>query len=235
MDEPIRLDRRSIHHQISEHLRELIVSGELKPGEALPSERELAARFSVSRNSLRQAIAFLEAMGLVETRHGAGVFVAETSSEATVSRFADVLLDPRRSLVDVVEGRLAIEPTIAEIAAERRSEVDVAEIQRYGAPEADADPSISPGQFHPRIVMATHNPVLIGIQRALTTGPGNVAVLLSMDPAARVEWERAHHEIYVAVRDSDPAAAALLMKEHLEHVLALAKQYSSEVPEPPVT
>src|ERR687893_1979319 len=69
------LDRRSLAHDAAEHLRELVSSGALQPGDKLPSERELASRLGVSRPTLREAVRGLVIMGLLETRHGAGTFV----------------------------------------------------------------------------------------------------------------------------------------------------------------
>ncbi|WP_168582715.1 FadR/GntR family transcriptional regulator [Gephyromycinifex aptenodytis] len=226
MDSHLHIERTSVHAQIADHLRRLIVSGELQPGVALPGERELAARFEVSRNSLRQAIAYLEAMGLVETRHGAGVFVSDGSSTSTVARLADVLLHPNRSLLNVVEARILLEPQVASLAAQRRTEEDLVEIRRFALVPHGKDPSVTPGNFHPRVARATRNPVLIGIERALTTGPVSVTVLLEFEPECMTAWDRAHQEIYLAIKDQDPANAELLMKNHLQDVLAVTRRHS---------
>src|SRR6476661_5537118 len=69
------LDRRSLAHDAAEHLRGLIGSGALQPGDKLPPERALATRLGVSRPTLREAVRGLVIMGMLETRHGAGTFV----------------------------------------------------------------------------------------------------------------------------------------------------------------
>src|SRR5215208_5379341 len=73
------LDRRSLAHDAAEHLRELIGSGALQPGDKLPPERALASRLGVSRPTLREAVRGLVIMGLLETRHGAGTFVVRSA------------------------------------------------------------------------------------------------------------------------------------------------------------
>src|SRR5215213_4025093 len=73
------LDRRSLAHDAAEHLRELIGSGALQPGDKLPPERSLASRLGVSRPTLREAVRGLVIMGLLETRHGAGTFVVRSA------------------------------------------------------------------------------------------------------------------------------------------------------------
>src|SRR5919199_4451251 len=78
------LDRRSLAHDAAEHLKELIRSGTLQPGDKLPPERDLATRLGVSRPTLREAVRGLVIMGLLETRHGAGTFVVrQAPPEAT--------------------------------------------------------------------------------------------------------------------------------------------------------
>lgn len=222
-----RLERRPVHHQIAEQLRVMIRQERFAPGGVLPGERELAARFQVSRNSLRQAIASLEAMGLVQTRQGAGVFVTRTQDDATISRMADALLDPDRSLIAVIEARLAMEPSAAGLAAGRRSEEDLTELEMF-IPMDGPNPETVPGNFHPRLVQATGNPVLVRLIRALTTGPGNVGRLISRFPAAQQDWEQAHQDIHDAIRDADPTAASHHMTEHLRQVMDLAKIYVDE-------
>lgn len=77
MVEPHEIDKRSPNRRIADHLRALIQSGELGPGDQVPSERELASTFSTARNTARDAIAILQAEGLVVARHGKGVFVRQ--------------------------------------------------------------------------------------------------------------------------------------------------------------
>lgn len=221
------IERRSVHHQIAEHLRRSILAGELPSGAALPGERELAARFGVSRNSLRQAVAYLEAMGLVETRHGAGVFVVHRDEDVAVERAADLLLDPARSLVDIVEARLVLEPNTAALAAERRSPADLRDLEKFISMDGST-PEASPGNFHPRVARASGNAVLVRLNQALVAGPDYVLDLLNRFPDTAADWARAHRGIYDAISDADPTAAASLMTEHLRQVLHLAHLSADE-------
>src|SRR5918998_3745168 len=109
------LDRRSLAHDAAEHLRELVSSGALRPGDRLPSERELASRLGVSRPTLREAVRGLVIMGLLETRHGAGTFVVRTApldgDGFTVT--IDLADAPVQELFEI---RLLLEPSVTERA-----------------------------------------------------------------------------------------------------------------------
>src|SRR5215212_3195660 len=91
------LDRRSLAHDAAEHLRELIGSGALQPGDKLPPERALASRLGVSRPTLREAVRGLVIMGLLETRHGAGTYVVRQAPAEGDALTVTIDLHTRRS------------------------------------------------------------------------------------------------------------------------------------------
>lgn len=227
MKRPPDLVRKPLHGQIAEHLQRMILDGDFPSGTALPGERDLAEQFGVSRNSLRQATAYLEAMGLLESHHGRGVFVTDRSDDAVIERFADVVLDPRRSIVHVTEARLGSEPFTARRAAERRTSDDLVELEKFVVAHRDDEPAVVPGNFHQRVARSANNPVLVGILRALTIGPGGVAGLLDFEPDVRQVWDEAHLHIFESIRDADPAAAESAMRTHLEHVVDVAQRFSA--------
>src|SRR5918997_644409 len=122
------LDRRSLAHDAAEHLRELVSSGALQPGDKLPSERELASRLGVSRPTLREAVRGLVIMGLLETRHGAGTFVVRTAPPDGDAFTVTIDLEGA-PIQELFEIRLLLEPSVTERAAARITEEDLAELR----------------------------------------------------------------------------------------------------------
>src|SRR5438045_8280881 len=114
--EPIR--RIRLYQGIVEQIEGLLEKGDLRPGDQLPPERQLAEQFQVSRASVREALRTLELLGIVETRAGGGTFVRQTSPD-DLARPLTGLISRGHSLADVIEFRGLIEPAIAALAAER--------------------------------------------------------------------------------------------------------------------
>src|SRR5688572_20254195 len=121
--EPIKSTR--IYAEIVRQIRGLIADGQLKSGDRLPPERDLADRFRVSRTSVREALRALESTGLIEIRAGEGAFVRRVSVEALVEPLALVILSHREAIADLYEARRLLEPPIAKVAAERASPDEV--------------------------------------------------------------------------------------------------------------
>jgi DNA-binding FadR family transcriptional regulator len=129
------LRRSRLYEQVVERLRELIDVQGLGPGDRLMPERELAERLGVSRTSVRQALTALEVTGLVDIRHGGGVFLAERA-DAVLPSLATELLERYEQLPAVIEVREAIETQTARLAARRREQED-ARAPLGGAQRAD--------------------------------------------------------------------------------------------------
>ncbi|MCL6554439.1 MAG: GntR family transcriptional regulator, partial [Firmicutes bacterium] len=106
-----------MYEEVVQRIRELIISRQLKPGDRLPAERDLAAVLGVSRASVRDAIRTLEAAGLVEPRQGDGTVVRQPSADTLMAPLASALLARRDLLADLLAVRKMIEPPIAREAA----------------------------------------------------------------------------------------------------------------------
>jgi len=111
----VRKGRR--YEQVAEQIQRLIASGALRPGDRLPPERELAAKFGVGRSSLRDAIRTLEVMGIVESRQGSGTVVRDLSTESLVVPLASVLAHKRGLVAELLDVRRMIEPALARTSA----------------------------------------------------------------------------------------------------------------------
>lgn len=160
---PIR--PKKISEEIVEQIKVLITRGELKPGERIPSERDLAVLLGVSRPSVREALTVLEAMGFMESRQGGGTFVRSLTETSLADPLSTLMgeKDPHL-LYALVEVRMGLESWSAYLAASRarpeeieRMRALVAEMQRQAAGggwDAEIDT-----QFHYAITAATHNTI----------------------------------------------------------------------------
>ncbi|BDN80717.1 putative HTH-type transcriptional regulator [Mycobacterium pseudoshottsii] len=133
-------DRQRVDEQIATSIADAILDGVFPPGSALPPERELAGQLGVNRTSLRQGLARLQQMGLIETRQGSGNVVRDPQSlthpavvEALVRKLGPDFL------VEVLEIRAALGPLIGRLAAERNSSGDAEALRAALAEVADAD------------------------------------------------------------------------------------------------
>src|SRR5512145_287089 len=113
------IKKTRIHEEVVTQVHELIREGRFKAGDQLPSERELAETFKVSRTSVREALRALETQGLIISRTGMGNFVADLPIETLVAPLARLLVEEKSALADIFELRKLIEPQIASLAAER--------------------------------------------------------------------------------------------------------------------
>ena len=115
-------ERRNTTAQVVDALQAMILDRQLSPGDALPSERELATLLSVSRNVLREALGILRQRGLVDSRHGTGTYVSLPSSSQARDALILLLEMSKVSLVELCDARILIEPELAYFAALRDDE-----------------------------------------------------------------------------------------------------------------
>ena len=208
---------------VAEQIRDSIIDTGLGEGEKLPTESTLMERHSVSRSTIREAMKILQAENIVEIRHGRGSFVASRtglSKDPLGLSFAD----PAKLLPDLMEVRLLMEPSIAEIAASRRDESDLAEMEEAIERMIDArskgeDYHTSDYRFHLAVAKATHNAVLDRIFPVILEGiekgyAQTVHIEGSFDRA--VEY---HQRILEAVRDGNSAEASCLTQMHIRQTL----------------
>jgi GntR family transcriptional repressor for pyruvate dehydrogenase complex len=216
------LRRSRLYEQVVERLRELIDVQGLQPGDRLMSERELAERLGVSRTSVRQALTALEVMGLVDVRHGGGVFLAR-APDAVLPSLAKELTNRYEQLPAVIEVREAIETQTARLAAGRRTESDLRRMRdavaaMEAAIEAGGDPTLADAEFHTAIVRAAGNPLLERLWAELAEPIGQTRRASLARPGRPPKSLAAHRLILGAVEAGDPDAAAASMREHLSVV-----------------
>jgi GntR family transcriptional regulator, transcriptional repressor for pyruvate dehydrogenase complex len=171
--EPVH-DNRALSEKIIAQISDALVAGELKPGDRLPPERELAEQFGVSRTVIRDAVKTLAGRGILHVKHGAGIFVT-TSEENAIGRLgalSDILLLQGVSLRDLFEIRKVLEAEGAEWAARRRNDYHLKRLRgiledAYRNSENLELLSERDAQFHVAIAEASQNLVLVRVMLTL--------------------------------------------------------------------
>ena len=121
--------RNAVAHEAITTIKGMIVRGDLRAGQRLPAERELAAQLGVSRPSLREAIRALIALNILESRHGEGTFVSSLDPELLAEPIDFVLQVDDGGIAALFEARHVLEAGIAALAAERASDLELAELE----------------------------------------------------------------------------------------------------------
>lgn len=214
------LSRTSLHERVAERVLSHIVQNDLRVGDRIPSERELARRLAVSRSSVRQAIISLANMGVLHSRHGGGTFVAQLDLDTRP--FASV--SARRALLTAVhEARQILEVPAAGLAAQRRDEADLAAIRRsidLMASEIAAGDVGARGDaaFHAAVTAAAHNPALSELMARIEDAVTETrSESLSQDGRPPRSLDD-HRRIAAAIAAQDPHAAERAMARHLDRV-----------------
>ncbi|MDA8188520.1 MAG: FadR/GntR family transcriptional regulator [Dehalococcoidales bacterium] len=218
---PIKQTR--VVEEVASQITDRIMDGTLKTGERIPSERELAAQFHVSRATIREALRMLEQSGLVVVRLGplGGGFVAEASAEPVVNALSLMLRSERTKLAELMEARQSIEATTARLAAERAGHNDLAAmLSAIELMEANCSSKQSfletNAVFHEALAEAARNSVLLMTLRAIRGLIYRSIDLLPIDQEMSHSSARFHREIYEAVVGKNPDAAELAMRCHLD-------------------
>ncbi len=228
---PIRVKR--ISDQVYEQIRDLLFRGQLKTGERLMPERELAQAMGVSRPTVREAINKLVTMGFLEHRQGQGTFVRSLDSQRENNPLAAIIQGPEASLEDLLEVRMGLEGQAAILAAQRATPEDIrmlaralsAMLAQNEAGELGIEEDVS---FHMGIAYATKNTAQVYLMRSfydlLHFGIKENLTYLWEDPANLPVIQRQHTDIFEAIKDHDPEGAYAAMRRHIGFVLDYVRQ-----------
>jgi GntR family transcriptional regulator, transcriptional repressor for pyruvate dehydrogenase complex len=215
------IPRNKVYQEVARQLERRITE-ELKPGDLLPPERELARMLGVSRSSVRDAIRSLELVGLLEPRQGIGTVVCNPAA-AAANPLADALLEKRKSVADLLDVRKMIEPPLAHRAAERISSDEIANMEdillRQEAKVRAGEVGIEEdSQFHYAIAMASDNAAILKVVDVLMDMLHETRER-SLQAEGRQEKSLAgHYRILSALKRGDAAAAEAAMRRHLREV-----------------
>lgn len=223
--EPVKL--RRLYQEVADQLSKVIATGEFKPGQRLPSERDLAASLQVSRPTIREAMIALELAGAIEIRTGSGIFVVDNEKGGLDD-------DAGPGPFELIEARVAIEGEAAAMAAERMTKVELAAIERAheqmeeqlagGLSAEDND-----RQFHRLIARASQNSAMVAAVDQLWDFRARLPMWRKLHDLIRMHEEvpdwtddnRAildHRDIVAALQSRNPAMARSAMQSHLKRV-----------------
>lgn len=222
-------ERKQVVDVVAERIERLIIDGILKVGEALPSERRLCEKLGTSRSALREGLRVLRGLGIIETRHGRGSFVARLSADRDMTPLMHLFNSQPRTLYDLLEVRAMLESEAARLAAQRGTSADFIAIRRRYE-ELQTLQANSEGvtleqharadhAFHRAINDASHNPVLVHTLQSLSDLMLS-SVLASVSnlyhrPTHKRVLDRHHERIYRAVMDRDADKAYRVASEHI--------------------
>lgn len=209
---------------IINQIKELIVSGQLKPGEKLPAERKLSEKLLVSRTAVRDAIKKLEFYGIVKTHPQSGTVVAGMGVTALQGLISDILKVDGNDFKSLVETRVILELNAVQLAAERRTDENIVKIQtaleKYHNKLIKGEPTVEEDlMFHLEIAEASQNPVLKSLMMVIT--PDIIANFVKYDVCGddiKAERYKEHQNILTQIINRNPNEAKLAMDIHLNSI-----------------
>jgi GntR family transcriptional repressor for pyruvate dehydrogenase complex len=215
------ISQGKLHERVAAAITSRILSGELVPGSALPTEPELCEQFGVSRTVVRDAMKMLQGRGLVEVMQGRGTVVSDKLAEFSSDILGMAMQQQQTTLMELWEVRGILEVEIAGLAAERADEADLRdmeqalELMRARPAEAagyvDADVA-----FHDALTLAAHNTVMELITRPVAELLRHSRERSYLGPDRVRKATAAHEAILAAVRARDAEAARRAMRQHLD-------------------
>jgi len=215
-----------LFEQIVQQVEDSILKGQLKPGDQLPAERDLAQRFGVSRTAVREAVKTLREKGLVEAYSGRGTFVTNGTSQA-MRQSLDLMIriNPQEGLANLAELRLVLEPEIASLAAPRIEEQLLSTMREAVAvmdrnlhnPDAYVEADLD---FHLALAEAAGNPLILSLLDSIVGLLREQRSRIFSVQGGPKRGQYHHKRILAAIEKRDPEAARETMRAHLQQVLA---------------
>ncbi|MGQ9858945.1 MAG: FadR/GntR family transcriptional regulator [Thermodesulfobacteriota bacterium] len=226
-----RIKRTTAADEVFKSLHGLIISGQLRPGDKLPSQRELAESLEVSRSTLREAIHKLMALGYLEPRQGVGTRVSRADPLRYMSSLPDHFLLDGVSAAEFLEARLIIESAVAKLAVKRASArqraflKEILERQARAAREGQVDEfSRLDTEFHLSLARLSGNRVLVRMEETILDLLRQFIRRVSDLPGAIEDALVFHSKILEALEAQDPEEAQRRMASHLADVAQRIKE-----------
>lgn len=227
------VERHTTADLVVERIAHVIRERNLTAGMRLPGEHELVGQLKVSRPVLREALARLQSMGLVDVQRGRGTFVGNRTSLANCVKLlrSAVTISPRE-LRSYVELRMAIEVQAARHAAEHATDDDVAELSALLDELNDTTLPYAEAlevdfRFHRRLIDIADNPLMANLMEVIYEFVLTQMARTTPSQRDNVLGRRLHNAILSAIRERDPEAAASAMQEHMLAVLERLEQEPS--------
>ena len=221
--------------KIIHQIRDLISSGQLKPGDRLPSERMLSEKFGLGRTYVRDAIRKLEFYGILKTLPQSGTFVAGIGLIALEGLISDVLKLEKSDFYSLVETRVVLEREAARLAATRRTDDDIIELQerldQYRAKALTGDTAVEEDfMFHLKIAEISKNGVIKSLMMIISPEIMQIYRKLNVcsDGQTEITYDE-HLDLLNAIKKRDADLASEIMFEHLEGIMQFSKAQSKNL------
>jgi GntR family transcriptional repressor for pyruvate dehydrogenase complex len=224
---PDSLQSPNLVQLVIRRIQERIESGDLRPGEILPSGQSLVDSYGVSRSVIREALAALEALGVIEVRHGKGAYVTRAPYGILLGML-DLFNHKRDAAMRgwVWEVRMICETEVARLSARRRQHEDLdkmaAALEALRREMDDGGLGLEPDEiFHLTLAEATHNPVLVRMMLSIASIVRPIRAEAWQSPVRRASAFSEHAAIFTAICNGDDEAACQAMAGHLNSIRQL--------------
>jgi GntR family transcriptional repressor for pyruvate dehydrogenase complex len=213
-----------LYEQIVQQIEDSILKGTLKAGDQLPSERELALKFGVSRTAVREAVKSLHEKGLVEAYSGRGTFITNRTSQAVTQSINLMMkIDQTDGSASLAEVRQILEPEIAALAATRIQESQLTLMreafsvmqQALKDPEAYIEADLD---FHLALAEAAENPLILSLLDSIVGLLREQRIKIFFQEGGPERGQHHHARILAAIEKRDPEESRAAMRDHLEQV-----------------
>jgi DNA-binding FadR family transcriptional regulator len=230
MTKLVPIQKRKLSDAVRNRLLDGILTGALRPGDMLPSERELMESMGVGRPAIREAMQALEHSGLIEIRHGERARVTEPSVGRMVDQVGEtmkrLLTHSPANLENLKDARVTFEVEMARLAAKRHSDQDIARLQQTVEAQESAIGKRElfrklDGRFHFEIATISGNPIWMALSDALFSWLNEFHVDLVSMPGLEPLTLAEHRGIIAAIQSGSADRAAVAMANHLNRANSL--------------
>jgi GntR family transcriptional repressor for pyruvate dehydrogenase complex len=222
-----RIRRSKLYEEIIQQIKGLIATNQMAPGDRLPSEREMSENFGVSRSAVREALCALDNAGLIEIKHGSGVYLKDVNEKAWMEPLVQLFFSKKENLLGLLELRMGLESEAAALAALRAKPENIMAMEQALQQieqelKGQGQPNKADFRFHCALAEAAGNSfftnVLQHIREAFQQGLQTSHGLLQQDPDRRRILVPEHRAILDAIKNRDPEEARLALRYHLGKV-----------------
>ncbi|WP_044896059.1 FadR/GntR family transcriptional regulator [Bacillus alveayuensis] len=220
--------KKKTYQVIVDQIKEYFLNGKLKPGDKLPTERELANRFHVSRTSIREALRELEMKGIIEVKQGSGSYIKSSDSHILGQELSSTIIKAEKKLIyEMLELRRVLEVECAFLASQRATSEDLERIREALMMMVQAKHDVELGiqadvNFHIQIVRASHNSIFLQLIETIREHMQDTIRATRRqrltNPERMQETIDEHKNIYLAIAAGDGDKAKQLMEKHITQI-----------------
>lgn len=217
------VERNSVADQVAKKILDLVRTGNLKPGDQLPTERDLSQMLQVSRPSVREALRGLQILGVVKTRQGGGAYISSLDAADLLGPLQVLITLNTQNIEALTQVRVMIDGGIARLAAKQLNDADLARLAAIVTVQKKllSDPigfRVSDLEFHRTIAESTGNPFMVRVSHSLYVLGTEYRRIASDRPGVLKQSRDDHVAIVKALTARDPDAAAAAMETHIRNV-----------------